>query len=562
MQPDDKLVLGASGRIDIVDSANATQPTAAFLLRLDGDSLDVGFGQSGRVALQRDTSANFFDDDVWWASMDRGSGTLFAHVRHFSMGIEPPPSIVPFHWAIDAAGTPVASHYVDGGEPTDGPYVVSSGDECFAVRRVPASPGGDEASRLEFAECVSDAAFSYTYDAPLDATPGLTVFPFASAGRAAVPRPAGPGKHWFAVARRSSGELGLLRLRHEGGVNLSLDPAFGLGSGVFLVKPDALDASLARVATAVAHDPASGGAYLAGFTRGPLGPDGEQRLPFLIKVLASGQGVDAAFAGGIVRGESGESAWPCLVVDAEGRPIVGGRSAGAPLLQRFTAAGAPDETFGPGGIVPLPFAPDRCALDNEGRLLVAGAFVDAAGVAALRVGRVRLDGGAFGEGAPPADDPAATCAQLDVGEPEGPSTARPMLNRAGTAVTTSPPLATVMAKGLLGAGDVDWLRFYGHTIGSLAPAPKVSVTDSLSPLEVCLYVTDNDAFSCSPPLTPAPDEAPGFRGCCGEGGAAITYTSPGPGQDVDSADLLVRVARPASGGTTCELYHLEGSFVF
>ncbi|HEX8205178.1 MAG TPA: hypothetical protein VF587_03865 [Solirubrobacteraceae bacterium] len=205
----------------------------------------------------------------------------------------------------------------------------------------------------------------------------------------------------------------------------SLDPAFGVG-GITRVP---IAADLEDVAAT-----SDGGFMTAGWT------DGSPSSWLLLKFDAEGRLDETFGAMGRVDGPPGNAV--ALAIDAEDRIVAAGRTPGSPMAAaRFLSNGAPDETFGAGGLAELPIdAPssfgrgaEDVAVQPDGRVVLGGTGL-LGGQPAFTVARLRADGadeggsarGGQGEGDGSSDG------EIGTGDGTGPVDAGPIANRQGS----------------------------------------------------------------------------------------------------------------------------------
>jgi hypothetical protein len=434
---------------------------------------------------------------------------------------------------------------------------LASSAGCVAVRTY--SDPGTASEGVEFAACAQLGAGAPVYNRRQPLT-GLTFLSLAdeSSGSSDVrvpPLVTTTGHFFLVVASDNGGQVGVVKFRHEGGSFALLESAFGNTSGQVLAKPDTFDPALKRIVKAAATSGA-GDVYLAGQTE-----IGDSFVPFLVKLRNDGVGLDLGFSVNVVQSEGiSETAWACLQLDDQGRLLAAGERGGQPWLYRFTPEGRADESFEPGGRLPLPFAPQRCTLDGEGRLLVAGRHADAFGVPTVSVTRLRLDDAARGADAPP-DTTPEPCASLDLDEPNGEPIAATVMHGAFGANTPIHQLRRAMWKSVLdGANDRDWLRYkvsYDDMYADPAPSARV---DSAGAIEVCLYMSAIEGLRCDPPRVADTTTLPGLLGCCDTNATALTYVMPTPPPPSINTDVYLRLSKLQSEAGTCDVYQAVGEF--
>lgn len=146
-----------------------------------------------------------------------------------------------------------------------------------------------------------------------------------------------------------------------------------------------------------------GGIIVAGRAAASGGSDPDIGI---VRFDASGI-LDANFGdAGIVRAPTAEAEWALdVVVDVSGRILVSGGVGGTGFVARYGADGAPDASFDGGMITTdLLFSANGIALDDEGRILIAGAGADdLAVVRVLDTGAIDTDFGTNGDGRVTAD---------------------------------------------------------------------------------------------------------------------------------------------------------------
>jgi hypothetical protein len=561
-QPGGTFVVAGSMGLDADDAYNANRPNH-FAARFDEHGFDLSFGQQGAVTLNTrpalipiDLPVRFGDETVV-ASQDPASGAVFLDGQFLHVNIEGDHGWGPMFWRVDADGS--AFRYNNATGLLGGFVVIPSPAGCLAARRYPSifgSPAPAGETGIEFAPC-PDGDWSHPAFGPrLSLTgEGLSLWSLGepeSVG-GAVPPMVGTDGSIYVVAS-SWGKVGALKLRHAGGLDVAPDASYGAGNGRSFVP---IEAGTPFDALSGATLDAAGSVYLAG----RAGPPGAKR-PYLRKLRADGAGLDPSFGqGGVVEGAGvGATEWSCLLADGQGRLLGGGVRDGVPVLVRLTAAGVPDESFEPGGTLVLPFAPQRCALDEAGRLVVAGSRVGAYGVPAIAAVRVRLDAGARGPANGLGGDAQPACSPYDQQEPNGePWQASWLINYNGLPRTTE--VQAVMIKSVLdGPGDVDWLRYEGEfSLFREEIGPRAEV-DAGGPADVCLYVeASQQRFQCHEPYTRDDESLPGFRGCCGVNVAEFFYDLPSSDPDGLLLPFFVRVARPDAPAGTCGVYHVTAT---
>ncbi|HEU4406316.1 MAG TPA: hypothetical protein VFS43_13710 [Polyangiaceae bacterium] len=228
----------------------------------------------------------------------------------------------------------------------------------------------------------------------------------------------------YAVGRSvAEGHLGLMRLR-EGGDGVSFDATFAGETGFVAFTDVAFTPATPPTPFAVALDPARNA--FAGFL------STEAQVTIVVKVTAEGV-IDTSFGnqGYFSTQPTRPIVASCLLVGAQGRVLVAGLQAGEPRLRVFSPAGDPDPVFGESGLR-LPFPPQRCALDGQGRLLVAGSVPGAADRASLALARVRTQLKKGGRRPPPGRS-------ISIQFAGGAGPRRP--RRARARVVRTPPLA-------------------------------------------------------------------------------------------------------------------------
>ncbi|HEU4405761.1 MAG TPA: hypothetical protein VFS43_10755 [Polyangiaceae bacterium] len=170
---------------------------------------------------------------------------------------------------------------------------------------------------------------------------------------------------------------------------LALDTQLADGTGFATVDFAPLGFAISGPPFGVALDRATRDFYV-----GLSAAEGGAPRPVAVKFKADG-GLDESFGtlGVLDAFAEGDPAWACLAIDAAGGLVVAGVSGGQPRARRFSAQGAADPSFGPDGVA-LPFAPQRCALDAVGRLLLAGPAAGEGGKVSLALARLHLGGAA------------------------------------------------------------------------------------------------------------------------------------------------------------------------
>ncbi len=559
VQPSGKAVLAGEARFEIEDFSN-TGRRNAFLARFEGGKLDATFGAGG-LSYFRDAVSPLqrYDDKVRAVSFDAATNTMFALIDQWRINSEDYDSYGEALYRSSGDGL-VALQGGFEGDLERGFGVISSSQGCVAARtyeeRLPEDPSKVTDSGLEFAACSLD--WSFVFDKRVSFFgQGLTFLPLVGELSPEFVAPlATASGHVFFPIKGPEGAVGVVKLRHEGGSNVALEPTFGAGSGRALQRPDAFDASQTRLVDAMALDD-EGGVYLAGRTQ-TSGPT----LPFLVKFGRDGAGLDASFGvGGALPGMGADGErWSCLSSEGGALLAVGTRQ-GQSVVMRFTAAGQPDESFEAGGLLALPLAPQRCAFDRPSRLLVAGTRPGLVGEAALSIVALRTEGPPGGPIIAGGAEPGA-CATADADEPNGESAlATPMRGRKGESPIDGNPADQAMWNSILdGPGDVDWFRYQGYNYNSgpsaIDPAARV---DFIGPLEICLFTPLIDGIGC---FSGTRDEVtlPGQLGCCANNSVSMIYSEPTTTEPISRADFLVRVSKRQSQPGACEAYRVVATF--
>ena len=229
---------------------------------------------------------------------------------------------------------------------------VQLGSEAVAWDVAPAPDGGaliaaqapDQTGQPSFA--VERLTANGAFDAGFGRG-GIVTTSFADTTRGYAQRIAAVGTKIVAMGEASpnaGGAVPLLLARY--GANGSLDSTFGTGGRAQAALPG-LEPYSSRRGLAVL----SGGGFLVSLS---AYRPADQRNVIAVAKLTSAGALDASFGSGGVAAVPGFGGGD-VAIDASGRPLVTG-SFDLPGetrygVARFTAAGVPDETFGPGGVV-------------------------------------------------------------------------------------------------------------------------------------------------------------------------------------------------------------------
>ncbi len=585
LQPTGAIVIAGSARVAPYDPTNTNRATV-FAARLDGAGApDEAFGTSGLSLLEPATAQGITSDFARAATPDPEGGLLLSF-RFQSQDSYYPEDSTGFgvirlghegqklsEWRLASEAPSSTGLFAYGlTAPVDG---------CFAFNDAEFVGDTTGTNSIHVAACGAGFA-SLPYAAlalPGGAAPvsGLSNDP---AHVDAAP-PLAAGGAVFVPLGDTNGRVGVAKLARPGAANLAFDPSFGAGNGYAFGLPDAFAASAVRAIRALAVDPA-GNVYLAGETQllgpsssplaapappparaGDAGPT--SLVPFLAKFRADGVSLDAAFGANGTAQLLASGSWSCLLVDAQGRLLAGGSQGdvrgGAPVLARVTPVGTLDPTFGEGGLLALPFEPQRCAFDAEGRVLLAGARNDAFGVPTVALARAFNADGPAPPGPPLGATPS--CASLDETEPDGDrAQATPMLGPRGS--SNIRPYQTVASKGLLdGAQDVDWFHYTVREGSQLGDSSTLRADLSVeTPAYLCLYVNSledtlatSDRFACAGGAVRDDATVPGYVGCCNVNAVTTDYTELAP--PPRDLDVFLRVNRttPQAEGR-CDLYSI------
>lgn len=333
----------------------------SFTPAFDGQE---GF-QNGRGVLPIDLAIS--TDKVWGAYVDEAHGDILVRMGHLDDGTDYTSRL----WVAQVlpSGSTLTPFGAGGHREAPGTYIFPSTLGGQLHRELTHSKLGDSLSLVDVGPGLTPT--SQTVEIPVEVSP-----PLVAAARDGFV---------YVV-----GYLSVFRLT-ETRYGLELDYSFANGTGGY-VQVNEADLQRTRQPFALVTDRTRN--IYVGF----VAEWNQPRASALVKFKSDGSGLDLSFgASGILRSDpASEAAWSCLVLDRSGRVVVAGNDLKGPFALRFTADGAPDPSFGSGGSggIPLPFPPQRCALDAAGRLILAGSIADAGdtdGRALLAVTRLRID---------------------------------------------------------------------------------------------------------------------------------------------------------------------------
>jgi hypothetical protein len=547
-QPGGRLIVSGYADLANRDYRIFGKLAAGFAARLDDGAFDATFGEGGYL---RRPAQRWNEDRDYHSFVDPVGGSVLVDASGFSYDSDGN--------GFDYGGLLVAN--ADGHNP----LLVGGNNEdvsvyaalfsskgCFLISPGPYHGG----SSLGFSACPAD--WLPVYDRTLELA-SLSATELVVAGPL-PPAPAGGDRFLVPILEKSTGRLGAVEIEHAGGSSVTARATIG-GTGVLLVKTDSLDAAASRVFAGLASDVARKHVYLAGSAAVAGGNSTDVTTPFLVRASYTDGQLDPAFGvSGAVEAPP-DGAWACLAIDAAGRALAGGRRGADQIVARFTPEGRPDPKFGEGGYLKLPFEVQACALDPEGRLLVAGSGL-VGEVTKVVVARL-LDNDS--PDVAPASLPAGACAALDPDEPNETFASPARLSHVNFHCTKYDWEGMIVNQA-----DVDWFAGPpsqgGCDVGPLSPSyiPTLTVSEAQGTVEACLFV-DKTTLELGYVTCRNGDNLvevnESLAGCCGPQQVSVDYVFADPGAEraLDINNLYARVS-PSVFGADCDRYHVKLTF--